>query len=168
MSRRHTTARPTGGLRAITLSAVMDNKRALLGAILVCVVAFMALLSFAWTPFEPNTFDLPNATQAPTPGHPAGTDIYGRDILSRIMAGAVTSLGIAVSAVAIALMGGTTLGVFAGYVGGWFDLIVTRFIDVMLAIPALVFALGIVALLGPSSRSVTVALAVVYLSLIHI
>lgn len=163
MRRRRTASRPTGGLRAITLSAVVDNKRALLGAILVGIVVSMALLSFAWTPFEPNTFDLPNATQAPSPGHPAGTDIYGRDIMSRIMAGAVTSIGIAASAVAIALVVGTLLGVFAGYVGGWFDLLVTRLIDVMLAIPALVFALGIVALLGPSSRSVTVALAVVYM-----
>lgn len=149
-------------MAALTFGSVWENKRAFIGAALVAVVVVLAVVPQLWTPYEPNTFDLPNAKHPPSWSHLAGTDLFGRDLMSRIMVGASTSLGIAVSAVMIAMTAGTLIGVVSGYLGGWLDSVVTRLVDVMLAIPALVFALGIVALLGGSSKSVITALALVY------
>ncbi|MCU1550443.1 MAG: binding-protein-dependent transport system inner rane component [Glaciihabitans sp.] len=154
---------PQGGVRAITFRAIVRNKRALLGAILVAAVLIFTLVSLFWTPYDPIAANTGKAFMPPTWLHPAGTDVYGRDILSRIMAGAQVSISVACVAVAAAAAMGSIIGVVSGFIGGIFDVIVTRVVDLMLAIPALVFALGIVALLGPSAQSVTVALSVVYM-----
>jgi ABC-type dipeptide/oligopeptide/nickel transport system permease subunit len=154
---------PQGGVRAITLGAVLRNKRALSGAIPVAAVLVFAVVSLFWTPYDPVAAHTGPAFSPPTWQHPVGTDVYGRDILSRIMTGAHASLAIACVAVAIAAILGSVIGVVSGFVGGVVDLLATRIVDLMLAIPALVFALGIVALLGPSAQSVTLALSVVYM-----
>lgn len=159
---RRTMSVPSGGARAITLRAIINHKRALLGAVLTASVVLMAIVSMFWTPFDPMAFDAGEPFTPPSFAHPMGTDVYGRDILSRIMAGAQVSLSVAAAAVAGALVAGTVIGLVAGYIGGILDLAVTRVVDILLAVPGLVFALGIVALLGPSARSVTIALAVVY------
>ncbi|WP_195908136.1 ABC transporter permease [Nostocoides sp. HKS02] len=154
---------PRGGVRAITLSAVLHNKRALCGAIPVAAVLALTLLSLVWTPYDPIAAHAGPAFTAPSWRHLAGTDVYGRDILSRIMAGSQASIAVACIAVMAAAVMGSVIGVVSGFVGGKVDLIATRVVDLMLAIPALVFALGIVALLGPSAQSVAVALSVVYM-----
>jgi peptide/nickel transport system permease protein len=159
---RRTMSVPAGGVRAITLRAIIGHKRALLGAILTAVVVLMAIVSVFWTPFDPMAFDTGEPFTPPDLAHPMGTDVYGRDILSRIMAGSQVSLMVAALAVAGALVMGTVIGLVAGYIGGVLDLAVTRVVDILLAVPGLVFALGIVALLGPSAQSVTIALSVVY------
>jgi peptide/nickel transport system permease protein len=159
---RRTMSVPAGGVRAITLRAIIGHKRALLGAILTAVVVLMAIVSVFWTPFDPMAFDTGEPFTPPDFAHPMGTDVYGRDILSRIMAGSQVSLMVAAAAVAGALVMGTVIGLVAGYIGGVLDLAVTRVVDILLAVPGLVFALGIVALLGPSAQSVTIALSVVY------
>jgi peptide/nickel transport system permease protein len=154
---------PQGGVRAITIRAIVNNKRALLGTILVAAVLLFTLVGVFWTPYNPISFGGGKSFLSPSWLHPAGTDIYGRDIFSRIMAGGQTSLSIAGVAVAVAATMGSIIGVVSGFIGGIVDVIVSRVVDLMLAIPALVFALGIVALLGPSAQSVTVALSVVYM-----
>ncbi|TFB56736.1 ABC transporter permease [Cryobacterium tagatosivorans] len=160
--RRRITTVPVGGAKAITFQAVVGHRRALLGAILTAIVVLVAVVSIFWTPYDPTAFKTGAPFSPPDLAHPMGTDVYGRDILSRIMAGAQVSLTVAASAVAAAAIAGTVIGLVAGFVGGVLDLLATRIVDIMLAIPGLVFALGIVALLGPSARSVTVALAIVY------
>lgn len=154
---------PQGGVQAISLRAIVENKRALLGAILVAAVVLLALVSLFWTPFDPTAANAGKPFTSPNWQHLAGTDVYGRDIFSRIMAGAQVSLTVACVAVAAAAVMGSVIGLVSGFVGGVLDVIATRIVDLMLAIPALVFALGIVALLGPSASSVTIALAVVYM-----
>ena len=154
---------PQGGVRAITLGAVLRNKRARSGAIPVAIILVFTVVSLFWTPYDPVAAHAGPAFSSPSWAHPAGTDVYGRDILSRIMAGAHASLAIACVAVAIAAVLGSVIGVVSGFVGGVVDLLATRIVDLMLAIPALVFALGIGALLGPSAQSVTLALSVVYM-----
>jgi peptide/nickel transport system permease protein len=144
------------------LRVVARNREALIGAVLFVLVAGAALLGFVWTPHAVNAFDIAAAFAAPSLGHLAGTDEYGRDIFSRIMTGGQASLGISVAAVVMALVVGLVLGSLTGYVGGLLDLLVTSVIDVVMAVPALVLAIGLVAVLGPSGISVAIALAFAY------
>lgn len=99
---------------------------------------------------------------APTLEFPFGTDALGRDLFSRVLFGARLSMEVAVLSVAGAALVGGTLGLAAGYVGGLFDLLVGRVMDVFFAFPAILLALGIVAALGPDPANVIIAIAVVY------
>ncbi|MEV5826246.1 dipeptide/oligopeptide/nickel ABC transporter permease/ATP-binding protein [Spirillospora sp. NPDC052242] len=94
----------------------------------------------------------------PAPGHPLGTDALGRDLLSRIVQGARVSLGVGVGAVLLGLLIGGPLGLLAGYRRGLLDRIVMTANDVLLAFPAMVFALAVVAFAGPSVRNVLIVL----------
>lgn len=159
---RRVSSLPTGGIRAISLGSIMRHPRALLGLIMTILVIGFAIVGAFWTPYDPLGFGSGDPFTPPSWAYPMGTDIYGRDILSRAMAGAGVSLTVSVRAVAGALVVGTVLGVIAGFFGGIADVILTRAIDILLAIPGLVMALGIVTLLGPSAESVSVALIAVY------
>jgi peptide/nickel transport system permease protein len=147
---------------AVQIRAAAGHSQGLVGGGLLCVVVGLALVSLAWTPFEANTFDVADAFAHPSWRHLAGTDEYGRDIFSRIMVGGHASLGISCSAVALALVVALAVGPLIGYFGGALDVLGTRLIDIVMAIPALVLALGIVAVLGPSGPTVTIALAFAY------
>lgn len=139
------------------------NKVALVAGICVLVVVLLALLAPVLAPYDPNEMNTAQRFAPPgTPGYPLGTDEFGRDVLSRIIYGARVSLLVSATAVLIALGAGATLGVLSGFVGGWADLLLMRVVDVMFAIPALMVALGVVGLMGPSSSSVIVALGVAY------
>ncbi len=98
----------------------------------------------------------------PGPGFVAGTDEFGRDELSRLIWGARVSLYVGVLAVLIALALGATSGVLAGFFGGWTDDVVMRVMDVLVSLPALVLAIAITAVLGPSLTNVMVAVGIVY------
>lgn len=153
---------PTGGVRAITWRAIVHHRRALLGAILTALVLLIGVVGAFWTPYDPMTFNTGPRFSPPDLEHWMGTDVYGRDILSRVMAGAQVSLLVSAGAVGGSLVFGTLIGLIAGYVGGFADALLTRIVDIMLAIPGLVLAVGICTLLGPSASSVTVALIAVY------
>ena len=92
---------------------------------------------------------------------PLGTDAVGRDLLSRLLHGARLSLGVGVQSVALSLLVGTALGLLAGYWRGWVDALLMRAVDIMLALPSLLLAIAIVAMLEPSLRNAIVAIAVV-------
>jgi peptide/nickel transport system permease protein len=98
----------------------------------------------------------------PSFAHPFGTDVYGRDILSRVIMGSQISLQVSLIVVAFALVIGTPLGSLAGYVGGWLDEAIMRVTDLFLAFPALLLAMAIAALLGPSLTNSMIALAVTW------
>ncbi|HEY0618209.1 MAG TPA: ABC transporter permease [Kribbella sp.] len=146
----------TGGSRR------MLTGRVVFGATLVGIVLLIAVIGMVWTPYPTSLPDLPNRFRSPNLNHLMGTDELGRDIFSRAMVGARTSLIISVSAVLLATVVGTLVGFVAGYAGGVIDLVLSRLLDVLLAVPALVLALGIVAMLGASGQSVTIALAWAY------
>ncbi|KKB13401.1 glutathione ABC transporter permease [Devosia geojensis] len=91
-----------------------------------------------------------------------GTDQLGRDVFARILYGYRTSLMTCVTAVALALVAGGTLGMLAAYYRGWFDRIVMRLMDVLFAFPIMLLAIGVIAVLGPSAWSAALAIAIVY------
>lgn len=153
---------PAGGAKAISLRAIAKQPRALVGIVMTSIVLLMGAVSIFWTPYDPMVMDTANAYAPPNLSHLAGTDIYGRDIFSRIMAGSQVSLSVAAGAVLGALLVGGTIGLAAGFFEGFVDIFLARIVDLMLAIPGLVMALGIVVLLRPSATSVTVALIAVY------
>jgi peptide/nickel transport system permease protein len=149
-------------VRVGQLTGLSANRLLQVGAGLVGLVVLMALVSFVWTPKPSDLVDVTARYQHVSGHHLMGTDELGRDIFSRVMVGARASLAIGLGAVAAALVAGGLIAVVIGYVGGVLDLLATRLIDILLAIPALLIALGVVAVTGPTGVSVSAALAVAY------
>ncbi|WP_291296411.1 ABC transporter permease [Elioraea sp.] len=139
------------------------DARALTGMGLVGIVLLAAAFGPLVLPFGADTPDFTATLSAPSLRHPLGTDDLGRDVLARIVAGAQVSLLVGVGSVAFALLFGSGLGLVAGYLGGWTDRIVMRCVDVLLAFPGILLALGITAALGASLVNVVVAIAAVNL-----
>jgi ABC-type dipeptide/oligopeptide/nickel transport system permease subunit len=145
------------GVRATGAQRPWIETTALVLVVAVCVVALLAV----WvTPYPPNQQALRERLQAPSLAHWLGTDQYGRDILSRVIAGAQISLLVSTIAVGIAVVTGSALGVVAGYFGGRIDAIAMRIADTMLSLPSLVFALGMMAMLGAGVLNIVAAIAV--------
>ena len=130
-----------------------------LGLVLALLV-IAAAISAGWiAPYDPIfDADLMNSEMPPSWAHWLGTDGQGRDVLSRILYGARVSLTVGLVSQLINSCIGTALGVSAGYFGGWWDDLVNGLTNVMLAIPSLVFALAIMAVLGPGLPSLLIAL----------
>lgn len=112
-------------------------------------------------PYDPNAQDTSISLQPPSAAHPAGTDRFGRDMFSRILVGLQTSVLATLSLVVIITLVGTVLGVLCGYYEGVLDSVVMRISDVCLALPGLVFALAIAALLNGGLHNAVLALAVI-------
>lgn len=130
-----------------------------LGAVLVTLVILGALFADILAPFDPVLdADLMSSELPPGGDFLLGTDAQGRDIWSRILYGARVSLTVGVISQLINSCIGTALGISAGYFGGWWDDLVNGLTNVMLAIPSLVFALAIMAVLGPGLMSLLIAL----------
>lgn len=140
------------------------NRGALVGAVLIAGFVIVALAAPLLAPHSPVEGDLsdirPGFVPGPTADHPLGLDQQGRDELSRLVYGARSSLVIGVVSVTLGGLVGVAVGAIAGAFGGWVDTVIMRLVDVMLAIPGLLVAIGVAALLGPSTASVMVAIGV--------
>jgi len=128
------------------------------GGLLVILLA--ALLAPWLAPAPPDAIDLAAQLAPPSPAHPLGADFYGRDLLSRILYGSRVTLLVATAAVALALAAGTLIGLLAGYAQGWASQAWIGLMDVLLAFPALLLALLVVALMGPGLVALAVAVGV--------
>lgn len=124
--------------------------------ILILVAVFAPLL----TPYNPYSTSLYNVLQGPSRAHWFGTDVLGRDTLSRVIYGTRTSLEIGLIVVAIASFFGMALGTLAAYYGGWTHAIIMRFIDALMSFPMILLALVIAALLGGGLKNVIIALSI--------
>lgn len=127
------------------------NKLAVVGLLLLIMMALVAIFAPQIAPYDPLELDLLNAYALPgSEGHLLGTDNYGRDILSRIIYGSRISLAIGLVVVGIAATVGTVLGLLAGFLGGWVDTLIMRLVEIFYAFPFLILVIGVIAILGPS------------------
>lgn len=131
----------------------------MIGGALVAALTGAALLSLVWTPHPFAAIDVANRFQGPSAQHWLGTDQLGRDVVSQLMAGARTSVAIAFVAVLLGGSIGTALGLFASAVGGFVEDAVMRLADFSFAFPALLFAIMLAAVFGPSLANAIVAIA---------
>ena len=156
---------PTGGLWHDALRRLIRNPTAILGFVLVflfIIAAIFAPLLAHGNPDEQNLILVAGGCcPGPSHAHWLGVDQLGRDVYTRILYGARYSLVIGVVSVTVGLSIGLILGSIAGYVGGVADTVIMRCMDVMLAIPGLLFAIGLVALLGPGLWQIMIAIGVV-------
>ena len=129
--------------------------------ILAAVLLLVTLFADRIAPYDPYAQNLRQAKLPPSAEHWMGTDQYGRDMFSRVLVGAQTSIFSTLALVAVISVFGTTVGTLCGYYGGAFDSVVMRISDVCLAFPGLVFALAIAALLGGGVSNAVLALAVI-------
>ena len=143
------------------ISRFAGNRLAAVGAVAVGVLVVVAVLAPWLAPFEPME-RAGEVRGAPTWEHPFGTDSAGSDVFSGVIHGARISLTVAGGSVAIAVLLGGAMGLIAGYFGGWVDAVVSRVTDTMFALPEVVLALVILAVLGPSLLNLTLAIGVVY------
>ena len=152
----------TASARPAASSPRREGTRARLAVCLVlaALVVLVAALGSSIAPCDPTEQDLSQALQAPSLSHWAGTDSYGRDVFSRIVAGARASVFSTLLLVASITVVGTVVGVAAGWRGGWLDELLMRLSDVFLAFPGLVFALAVAGVLGGGLRNAVIALAV--------
>lgn len=112
-------------------------------------------------PYDPYAQDLSQAMQPPSATHPMGTDTYGRDMLSRVLIGAQTSISSTFALVAIITVFGTIVGISCGYYGGAVDSVMMRISDICLAFPGLVFAMAVAAILNGGVQNAVIALALI-------
>lgn len=130
------------------------------GLILTAGVIVTALIALVWTPYDPAAVDIAAKLTAPSAAHWMGTDHFGRDVLSMIMAGAQNSLIVALVAVGVGAGVGTPLGLLAAARGGWVDELVMRGNDLIFAFPALLLAVMITAVMGPGAINAIIAIGV--------
>src|SRR5438034_2389143 len=154
-----------GGLWSDAWHQLVRNPGAILGAIFLFTFFFAAIFAPVIAPYGPKEGNLLLVATGKPPGpswhHLFGVDLLGRDVFSRILYGARDSLLVGIVSVSIGLSIGLVLGSIAGYIGGWIDSIIMRLMDIMLAIPGLLFAIGIVAMLQPGLYQIMIAIGIV-------
>jgi peptide/nickel transport system permease protein len=136
------------------------NKLAVLGAAVALVVLVLGLLAQWVTPYDPIELDTPHRLEPPSPAHLLGTDPFGRDIVARLLFGSRTTMLVALSAVAVALVAGGGLGLVAGFVGGRVERLAVMLIDVVLSFPLLLLAILVAYILGPGVMNLVLAVGV--------
>ena len=138
----------------------LKSRNFLIGFVIVSLIIIMAIVSFFWTPYDPNKMHIRDRLKPPTSSHILGTDQYGRDIFSRIMKGAVNSIFVGIVSVGIGLLFGLFFGAFAAYSGGWKDEITMRIMDVLYGFPPVLMAILITSILGPGIRNSILAIGI--------
>jgi peptide/nickel transport system permease protein len=133
----------------------------LLGVLICVILCLTALFAPLLAPYNPEEINPPERLLGPSRAHLCGTDVAGRDILSQILYGSRISVRIAVTVVSLAVIFGSLIGLFSGYLGGVADEIIMRVTDVMFSIPYLILAIAIAAALGPNLANTMLALAFV-------
>lgn len=141
------------------LGSVWKNMLVWLSVFIIFLFSFLAVFAPFIAPFDPNEVNLANRLQPPSPEHWLGTDALGRDLLSRIIFGARVSILVGLSTVALAGGVGVALGLLAGYFRGRLDAWLSRLTEILLAFPYLIFAIGMMAFLGPGFWNLVFALA---------
>lgn len=146
------------GLLKLVVRRFLQHRLAVIGLITLLLLIILALFAPQIAPRDPYAIDLLHSLEGPSAAHLLGTDISGRDVLSRLIYASRVSLSVGVVAVSIYLVIGTILGALAGYYGGRVDGLIMRLADVVLAFPVLMLIITIVALVGPSIYNIMVTI----------
>ncbi|MDR3544204.1 MAG: ABC transporter permease [Candidatus Limnocylindrales bacterium] len=154
--------RASRGLWRDALQRLFRNGPAILGLIFIAIFVIGAILAPYISPYDPTVGVLSNNLKGPSLAHLMGTDLLGRDEFSRVLYGARISLTVGVVAVIFGLIGGTLMGAIAGGAGGYVDGILMRVVDVLLAVPGILLAIGIIAWLGHGEIQIMLAVGVSY------
>lgn len=136
------------------------HKGAVIGAALLVTMVLSALLAPVIAPYDPTEQQQDASLARPGKDHPLGTDVLGRDVLSRLLWGGRQSLRVGLLAVAIGAIVGTALGMLAGFYEGWIGNAIMRSVDLLLALPGILLALTIVAAIGPSLENLIIAVGI--------
>ena len=139
------------------------NYSLLLGTSITTIVVLLILLGFFWKPYNPNALNPAMKTMPPSLAHIMGTDNFGRDIFSRVLAGAGTTLTIAARIVAVGTIVGVLAGSITGYFGGIADEILMRICDTMTAFPSILLALVVISFIGPGTNSLIIAMGLLFI-----
>jgi peptide/nickel transport system permease protein len=153
-----------GGLRRLPLSL-------LVGAVAVIGLVLVAIVGPFLAPYDPINGDMTISLNAPSAAHLLGTDLYGRDVLTRIIYGSRIALSVGLGSVLASMLIGTTLGMIAGYFGGIVETVIMRVVDVVISFPYIVLVITVLAVLGSGLLPVAIAIIVVdwttYARLVH-
>ena len=136
------------------------NRVGMIGMAIILILIFTAIFADVLAPEAMDAQNLSRLEEAPSRGSPMGRDNFGRDILSRIIFGARTSMMIGGVVVSISMVAGVAIGIIAGYLGGKMDNILMRIMDILLALPGILLAVTIAAALGPSLVNVMIAVGI--------
>lgn len=156
-------SRPMAAVRSPArqvLRRILGKPQAIVGGLLLAVVALAAILASVITTHDPYSQFVADPFSPPSLSHPFGTDQFGRDVFSRVVHGGRISLRIGLVSVAIGGSLGLLLGALSGYAGGWTDEVAMRLVDVMLAFPGVLMALAIVIVLGPGLFNLMIAVGI--------
>lgn len=145
------------------LRRLRRHKPAMVGAAIFVVLVLTAIFAPLIAPYHPYEPDFSSPLHGPSPSHLLGTDEIGRDQLSRIIYGARLSLAVGLVSVTISLVIGVTLGAIAGYYGGWWDNVIMRLMDIILAFPAILLAIALMVMLGPGLTKAMIAIGIIYI-----
>jgi peptide/nickel transport system permease protein len=156
-------ARSAGGLRA-WWRRFARNRGAVFGLAVLVGVVLLSVLAPVIAPYDPLAQGVGAPLQGPSLAHWAGTDSFGRDVLSRIIYGARIALVVGIVSVVLAMVIGVTLGLAAGYYGGWLDVVVMRVMDGLFAFPIIILAIAMMAIMGFGVTNVIVAVAVGFIA----
>jgi len=145
------------------LRAIASHPSGRIGGVIILVYLLLALASaVGLVPHDPIAQDRINRLHAPDATYWMGTDLFGRDVLSRLMVGIRQSFIVAFCSVAIASLAGTLIGLLSAWWGSWWDASLMRLMDILLAFPAILLALLVVAVFGPGTVTSIIAIAIVY------
>lgn len=148
------------------LARRVGGREALAGLAILAVLLAIAILAPVISPHDPEAIESGRVLAPPDGVHPFGSDALGRDVLSRVLHAFRVSLSVAIGSVALAFAVGAPIGLVAGFRGGWVDTLLMRPIDLLLALPALLLAVALIAIVGPGALVTLVAIAVIYLPIL--
>lgn len=148
-------------LTRAALRAFLRHRTGMAGLVLILVLAALALAAPWLAPYDPVEMHSADRFASPSLTYPMGADEFGRDIWSRVLYGGRVAFAVGGISTTIALVIGVVFGAIAGYESGWFDSLSMRFFDALLAFPAILLAIVILAVLGPGARNAMLAVAVV-------
>lgn len=138
------------------------DRKVSVGLAIVLVLAFIAVLGPVLTPYDPASDEFELFAE-PSRNHILGTDSFGRDILSRMIAGTRVSFSVGIAVAILSMVIGVLLGLVAGYFGGWLDSLIMRFMDLLWAFPVIILAVGMMAIFGAGIRNIIIAITAAYI-----